>query len=66
MPDELSVEDRLELAEAKLKELLDRHRRLEEDLRWVDDRQNELSKWCDEAEATIAYVRRARSNGRHA
>lgn len=62
MPNEPSIEDRLERAEARLAELLDRHRRLEEELRWADDRRRHLSSWCEEVEESIADVRSARSD----
>ena len=53
MPD-TSLEDQLEQAAAKLKRLLDRHRELEEQLRWVDGRRSQLRKWCDEVDRAIA------------
>ena len=63
MPNEPSIEHRLERAEAKLEELLDRHQRLEEELRWADDRRSLLRRWCEEVDESIAEVRSARSNG---
>ena len=54
MPNTPSIEERLERAEAKLQELLDRHRRLEDELRWADDRRNALRRWCDEVDSAIA------------
>jgi chromosome segregation ATPase len=65
MPNGPSIEHRLERAEAKLQELLDRHRQLEEELRWADDRRSHLRRWCEEVEEAIADVRDARSDGDH-
>jgi prefoldin subunit 5 len=58
-----SIEQRLERAEAKLQKLLDRHRQLEEQLRWADDRRSHLRRWCEEVDEAIADVRDAGSDG---
>jgi HPt (histidine-containing phosphotransfer) domain-containing protein len=66
MPDEASFEDRLARAAARLEDLLKRQRGVEQKLRWVDDRQNELRRRCEEVDEAIAHIQRVLSNGRHA
>ena len=66
MSEEASFEDRLERAAARLEDLLKRQRLVEQKLRWVDDRQNELRRRCEEVDEAIAHIQRVFSNGRHA
>jgi hypothetical protein len=50
----MTIEDRLERAQATLRDLQTRRERLEEELQWSLDRRNDLRSWCAEVDEVVA------------